>query len=99
MKLSIGPTLTHLMHEQRRTLREVSEATGVSKSTLSEWSTNRRPKDPVQVCKVADFLGVSMHFLLFGEEDRKEPLTRIMREEFFSGVFEITIKRVKVNSN
>jgi hypothetical protein len=50
----------------------------------------------VQTRKVADALGVSLHFLIFGEEDHQEPLARLLKDELFSGTFEINIKRVRM---
>ena len=95
MAVQIGSTLKTLLKQRRMTLKEVSKQTGVPSSTLSEWLNNRSPKNPDQTRKVAQYLGVSLHYLLFGEEDSQEPITKIMKEDFFSGVFEINIKRVK----
>lgn len=64
--------------------------------TLQEWKSNRTPKDPAQVSKVANFFAVSLHYLLFGVEDRQEPIQKILTEDFFKGVFEITVRRVKL---
>lgn len=96
MKIRIGDILTELDKEQRYSMKELSKKTKVPASTLGEWSNNRTPKNPVQVQKVAQELGVSMHYLLFGEEDHEEPLAKIMKEEFFSGTFEVTVKKVKL---
>lgn len=95
MKVQIGPVLKKLLKDRRMTLKEVSIATSVPSSTLSEWLNNRSPKNPEQALKVAQYLEVSLHYLLFGEEDHQEPLTKIMKEDFFSGTFEINIKRIK----
>ena len=97
MKVQIGPVLKKLLKDRRMTIKEVSTATSVPSSTLSEWLNNRSPKNPEHTLKVAQYLEVSLHFLLFGEEDRQEPLTKIMKEDFFSGTFEINIKRIKPN--
>ena len=96
MTLQIGPTLRTLLDEKRLTLKKISSSTGVPASTIAEWTNNRSPKNTIQVQKVAGFLGVSMHYLLFGVEDKQEPLHKLMKEEFFSGTFEITIKKVKI---
>ena len=96
MTLQIGPTLRTLLDEKRLTLKKISSVTGVPASTIAEWSNNRTPKNPIQVQKVANFLDVSMHYLLFGVEDKQEPLTKLMKEDFFTGTFEITIKKVKI---
>lgn len=95
VELKIGKTLEKIMKQERHTLASISKVTGVPKSTLSEWLNNRAP-NPTQAVKVANHLGVSLHFLLFGKDDAQEPMQKILKEDFFKGTFEITIKRVKV---
>lgn len=95
-QLRIKSVLKRLMDERGETLATISKATGVPKSTISEWLGKRSP-NPVQAVKVANYLEVSLHFLLFGEDDAQEPIQKIMTEDFFKGTFEITVKRVKVN--
>jgi transcriptional regulator with XRE-family HTH domain len=99
MALKIGKTLRQLVKDKDLTLKELSKRTGVSASTLSEWNNNRRPKDPVQIQKVANELGVTIHYLLFGEEDKQDALQKIMKEDFFTGTFEVSIKKVKVRND
>lgn len=96
MSIKIDSTLKSLLMQKRMTIKEIAKATGVSNSTLSEWLNNRSPRNPEQIKKVAKYLGVSMHFLLFGEEDSEEPLSKLLKEDVFSGTFEINIKRVTV---
>lgn len=93
--LKIGKVLKQFMEKERHTLATISKATGVPKSTISEWLNNRAP-NPTQAVKVANHLGISLHFLLFGKDDAQEPIQRILKEEFFKGTFEITVKRVKL---
>jgi len=93
--LKIGKVLKQFMEKERHTLASISKATGVPKSTISEWLNNRTP-NPSQAVKVANHLGVSLHFLLFGKDDAQEPIQKILKEDFFKGTFEITVKRVKI---
>ena len=95
MSTQIGKVFSQIVKERRYTLKEISKATGVPATTLAEWQANRTPKNPVQVKAVANFLEVSLHYLLFGVEDNQEPIAKIMKEDFFSGTFEINIKRIK----
>lgn len=94
--IKIGTNLTNLMKEKNLSLRELSKQAGVPYTTLQEWTANRTPKNPVQIQKVAQVLGVTMHYLLFGCEDNLEPLTKLLKEDVFSGTFEISIKRVRM---
>ncbi|MFZ4404544.1 MAG: helix-turn-helix domain-containing protein [Pseudobdellovibrionaceae bacterium] len=98
MKTQIGHVLSTIIQERRLTMKEISKATGVPATTLAEWQTNRTPKNPNQVKAVAKFLGVSLHYLLFGEEDSEEPMQKILKEDFFAGTFEISVKRVKIST-
>lgn len=95
MDLQIGRVLTAILKERKISLRELSKATSVSVSTLSDWSSNRNP-NPSKLKLVAEHLGVSIHYLLFGIEDNQNALEKILKEEFFSGTFEISVKRVKL---
>lgn len=95
--LKISSVLKKLMAQDRHTLTSISKATGVPKSTISEWMNNRTP-NPIQASKVARHLGVSLHFFLFSEEDSEEPLHKLLKEDFFSGTFEVNIKRVKIET-
>lgn len=96
--LKIGIVLKKLMERNRHTLTSISKATSIPKSTISEWLNNRAP-NPIHAAKVAKHLGVSLHYLLFSEEDSEEPLHKILKEDFFSGTFEINIRRVKIKNS
>lgn len=95
--LKIGSVLKKMMETERHTLASISRATGVPKSTISEWINNRAP-NPVYAAKVAKHLGVSLHYLLFAAEDDEDPLHKLFKEDVFNGTFEINIKRVKIKS-
>jgi transcriptional regulator with XRE-family HTH domain len=94
--VKIAETIKLLLKQRGMTLRELSKKSGVPVSTISEWSSHREPKSPVQTRKVAEALGVSMHFLVFGEEDTQEPLQKLIKDDLFSGTFEISVKRIRM---
>lgn len=97
MKIKIDQVLNRLIKEKRLTLKELSKASGVPASTIHEWQNGRSPRDPVQAKKVADALDVSLNQLLFDEPDKNESIQiqSIFKEDVFSGIFEINIKRIK----
>jgi len=78
-ELVINKVLKTLMKESGETLASLAKATSVPKSTISEWLGNRSP-NLIQAVKVANHLGVSLHFLLFGEDDKHDPIQKIMKE-------------------
>ena len=75
-ELKVSKIMKSLMEDRKETLISLSKKTGVPKSTLSEWLGNRTP-NPLQAIKVANYFGVSLHHLLFGSEDKSEPLAKI----------------------
>ena len=95
MEVKIAKSLSALVKQRGLSLRQLSKLSSVPASTLNEWMSNRPPRNPVQVKRVAEVLDVSMNYLLFGEEDRNDPLQRIITEDVFQGNFQITIKRLK----
>lgn len=99
MKLQLDIILNELIKLKRLTLREISRETGIAPSTIAEWQNGRSPRNPMHVKKVADFFGVSLHYLLFGKEDSQEPLQKIIKEEFFTGTYEITIRKVLIKKD
>ncbi len=86
------------MESRRITLKAIAKATGVPLSSIAEWKKNNRNPKAEDAAKVADFLEITLAHLLFGQEDRQEPLQKILKEEFFNGTFEINIKRVRIKN-
>ncbi len=97
MKLKLSDSISRALRERNLTLRETSEATGISISTLSEWGSGRIPRNPAQLAKLAEFLDLSLYCLLFGCEDPRTaqsdpPLSMKVRRKHWR--YEVTIKRV-----
>ncbi len=100
-EIKIGPVLKRILKARRLRLKEVSQETGIPYSTLHTWYENRSPKDLVRAQLLADYLGISLHELLFDQPDKQqrnqekanEPLKQ-PAEDFFKGKFEIIIRRL-----
>ncbi len=97
MEIQIAKVLTRLMKERRLSIKELSNLSGVPASTIHEWANGRSPRDPVRAKKLADALDISLNQLLFDEPDKNETIQiqSILKEDIFSGTFEINIKRIK----
>ncbi len=94
IELKIKDVLKDLMKKRGETLLSLSQRTGVPKSTIADWMTNRTP-NPIQAVKIAKYFGVSLHFLLFGCEDTQDAENKISFDGILDGRFEIDIRRVK----
>lgn len=98
-KLKISQTLTEMLERHQMSMTRLSKLSGIPVSSLSEWKKNNRNPNAEDLAKVSRALDCSVHYLLFGVEDPSEPIQRVLKEEFFKGTFEITLKRVKVKGD
>lgn len=96
-----GKILKTLMKERELTLRDAANIAGVSASTIDDWKSGTSPADYMAVKKLANEFGVSLSFLLTGEEDNentfKSPtLTEVFEDggSLFDGYAKITIQRL-----
>ena len=56
-----------LLKENKKTNKDVSKGTGISASTLSEWKHGKHDLSRKNIERIANFFGVSVDFLLYGE--------------------------------
>jgi transcriptional regulator with XRE-family HTH domain len=54
---------------------DVAKATGITKSTFSDWKSGRSKPKPEKLQKIADLFGVTMEYLTTGEEFNQVELT------------------------
>ncbi len=97
LELKIKTTLKNIMKTRGETLTSIAKETGVPKSTVADWLAGRTP-NPLQAAKIANYLEVTLYFILFGCEDRQEQKqekkNENIGEEIISGLFEVSIKRI-----
>ena len=101
-----GPTpfakiLRSLMTEKGITVRQAAEIAGVGVSTVDDWRGGALPEDYSAVKRLAGHLGVSLAFILTGEEDHRgqnklPSVTEVFDDggELYDGYAQITIKRL-----
>lgn len=102
MKKDFGETLQLLCQRKGLTQKQLAKSIGVSAKTIQEWfgKSGRVPRDPKHLKSLSDFFNVSIHFLLFGEEDPNHLITEILdKTEIHTGLYEISIKKVKVSKD
>ena len=93
--------LRSLMTEKSISVREAAEVAGVGISTIDNWRAGALPEDYVAVRRLARKLGVSLSFILTGEDEvRGEDQLPTITEAFddggalFDGYAKITIQRL-----
>ncbi len=93
--MELSKTLKILIRQKGITTADLGRAINVPAKTLSEWLGGRAPRDLGAVKRCAEYFDCSLHFLLFGKEDPRNPLEAILQKsEIHVGLYEISIKRV-----
>jgi len=60
---------------------DVVKATGITKSTFSDWKSGRSKPKNDKLQKIADYFGVTIDYLMTGTEDKKESPVLTARDE------------------
>ena len=98
LEIKIGSVLKEIIKEKRLSLKKISQDTEIPYSTLYTWFENRQPKDILKVQRLADYFGISLHYLLFAEEEKNIPYgsenLKGFDSEVLRGVFEVVIKKI-----
>ena len=61
-----------LIKEKELTAYKVSQATGIGRSTFTDWKNGRSMPGTDKLIKIADFLEVSVEYLKTGKEPEKK---------------------------
>lgn len=78
-----------LMNAKGCTAYQVSKATGIAQSTLSDWKSGKSVPKADKIQKIADYFGVSAEYLMTGEEKQEtsgyylDPETAVIAQEIF----------------
>jgi transcriptional regulator with XRE-family HTH domain len=98
MNRSFGEQLKILMSERNITASKLAKIIGVSPKTVLEWvdKGGRMPRSVIHIRKLSDYFKISVHQLLFGEDDPRGMAENLFEKtEIHSGLYEITIKKIK----
>ena len=101
MSKMFGTTLKQLMNERNLSAAQVAKGINCPAKTVQEWlgPNGRVPRDLEVLKRLAEFFKCSTHFILFGEEDPRSVISEILdKTEIHTGLYEITIKKVKRTS-
>jgi transcriptional regulator with XRE-family HTH domain len=95
--MTFGEILESLMKKRKLTIRALAAQLDISPKTVQEWigKGGRMPRNPDIIKRLAKSFDISVHYLLFGEEDEIGSLKDIFESsEIHTGLYEITIKKV-----
>lgn len=98
--MQLQKVLKKLMSARKLSFQELSNETGVSASTLKGWTLPKaNPRNMDQVRRVAQVLGVSFEYLIFGEdsEDLPRSLEEVLTEPVYDGWLKVKIERMIPN--
>lgn len=59
-----------LLSEKGVTAYKVSQETGIGRSTFTDWKSGRSEPKQEKLIKIADYFGVSVDYLMTGEEPK-----------------------------
>lgn len=96
---SFSEVLKKLMRARGVTAKVVSQATGIPASTLSEWTAGRMPTIGRDVMRLARFFGVSIEFLITGQEPEEKIVGDILEDigdgftTLHKGVYRIRVEK------
>lgn len=91
--LKLREVLKALLQQHAMSARQLSRETGVPPATIASYLAGRGQLRPEQVALVADRFGVSLDYLLFGQDVRATTLENISTQELFSGWLKVRIER------
>ena len=101
LRMNLKNQLARYLEIRDLTAAQLARRSGVSRQTISDWLTGRSPRNIEQVKKVADVLGLTVDQLCFGPNGKGSTAPDNEMEQFgdewFGGLFEIRLRRVKSN--
>lgn len=93
--MSIAKNLKQILEDKQLTVSELARKTGVPKSTLLSWLSEKRSSpDLYQLQKVCEFLGTNIDAVAFNKKSDDIISQLIDKIEVHSGLYEITVKKV-----
>lgn len=96
--LHLAKNLQSLIRARGITNVALARSVGCSPKTIGEWLTGRTPRDLHTVRKCANYFGVSVHKLLYGEEDPKHGLETLFTSlTVHAGIYQISIQKISTH--
>ncbi len=94
--MTISQRIFMILREKRLKQKDLSEYTGISTSAISAWNKNNLNPAADKLSIIADFLGVSLSFLITGKEEHEsvsEDISQLIKN--YNAVDEISKKLIQ----
>lgn len=94
--MTISQRIFMILKEKRLKQKDLSEYTGISTSAISAWNKNNLNPAADKLSIIADFLGVSLSFLITGKEEHEsvsEDISQLIKN--YNSVDEISKKLIQ----
>lgn len=94
--MTISQRIFMILKEKRLKQKDLSEYTGISTSAISAWNKNNLNPAADKLSIIADFLGVSLSFLITGKEEQEsvsEDISQLIKN--YNAVDEISKKLIQ----
>lgn len=96
-KAKLDKVLKALLKDRGMKASDLSKATGIPGATLSPLLNGGQTQRPEHLLVLSQFFGVSIEFLLFGEDNQKSSLDEVFTEGIFEGWLKVKIERAIPN--
>lgn len=67
--MELNERIFHLLNQNKQTSKELSKYINIKPSSISAWKNNGSFPSSKHIVKIAEFLAVSIEFLLTGKDD------------------------------
>jgi transcriptional regulator with XRE-family HTH domain len=92
-KVELSNMLKKLVKDRRTSVRSLSRELNIPQSTLNSMVKGSQPGSLEQLLKLSKHFGVSLEYLITGEDSRTPTLDEVLTQDVFSGWLNVTIKR------
>ena len=96
-EFDFGENLEQLILKKYKSIAAFAKEAAINKKTIEGWIGKgaRFPSKPEYIKKMANALETSVHELLYGVVDNRDPFSSILEKtEIHTGLYEISIKKV-----
>lgn len=95
MTIRIKSILKKLLHEHDITAAQLARACKIPPQTINNWLSGQEPRNLNQIKDVADYFGISVDYLVYGQQEDKKEVIEEYRDEINAGTFEVILRKVK----